>query len=63
MIGLNYSKDLFEAETIRHMLEHYERLLEGVVADADQPVWALPMMSELDEKVLSRLELRETCFS
>ncbi len=53
VIGLNYSKDLFEAETIRHMLQHYERLLEGIVADADQPVWALPMMSELDEKVLS----------
>ena len=53
VIGLNYSKDLFEAETIRHMLEQYERLLEGIVADADQPVWALPMMSEQDEKVLS----------
>jgi len=53
VIGLNYSKDLFEAETIQHMLQHYERLLEGIVADADQPVWALPMMSELDEKVLS----------
>jgi amino acid adenylation domain-containing protein len=53
VIGLNYSKDLFEAETIRHMLEHYERLLEGIVADADRPVWALPMTSELDEKVLA----------
>ncbi|PYP86327.1 MAG: non-ribosomal peptide synthetase [Candidatus Angelobacter sp. Gp1-AA117] len=52
-LSLNYSKDLFEAETIRHMLEQYERLLEGIVADADQPAWALPMMSELDEKVLS----------
>src|SRR5262249_30805203 len=37
----------------RHMLEHYERLLEGIVADADRPVWALSMMSGLDEKVLS----------
>ncbi|HEX3093246.1 MAG TPA: amino acid adenylation domain-containing protein, partial [Candidatus Angelobacter sp.] len=53
VIALNYSKDLFEAETIRHMLQHYERLLEGIVVDADQPVWALPMMSELDEKVIS----------
>src|SRR5947209_2855653 len=52
-LSLNYSKDLFEAETIRHMLEQYERLLEGIVADADQPAWALAMMSELDEKVLS----------
>jgi amino acid adenylation domain-containing protein len=53
VVGLNYSKDLFEAETIGHMLKHYERLLEGIVADADQPVWALPMMSEPDEKALS----------
>jgi len=52
-ISLNYSKDLFDAETIRHMLEQYERLLEGIVADTDQPIWALPMMSEVDEKVLS----------
>lgn len=53
-LNLNYSKDLFEAETIRHMLEQYERLLEGIAANADQPVWALPMMSAQDEQVLSR---------
>jgi non-ribosomal peptide synthetase component F/acyl carrier protein len=53
VINLNYSKDLFDAETMLHMLEQYERLLKGIVADADQPVWALPMMGELDEKVLS----------
>ncbi|HEY2117170.1 MAG TPA: amino acid adenylation domain-containing protein, partial [Candidatus Angelobacter sp.] len=53
VVGLNYTKDLFEAETVRHMLQHYERLLEGIIADADQRVWALPMLSELDEKVLS----------
>jgi amino acid adenylation domain-containing protein len=53
VISVNYSKDLFDAETIRHMLEQYERLLKGIVADADQPVWALPMMTEMDEKVLA----------
>jgi pristinamycin I synthase 3 and 4 len=52
-VGFNYDTDLFEAGTIRRMLEHYERLLEGIVAGADRPVWALPMMSELDENVLS----------
>jgi amino acid adenylation domain-containing protein len=52
-ISLNYSRDLFEAETIQHMLEHYERLLEAIVTDADQTVWALPMMGEQDEKVLA----------
>jgi non-ribosomal peptide synthetase component F/acyl carrier protein len=54
-VSLNYARDLFGPETMRQMLRHYERLLEGIVADADQPVWALPMMGELDEKVLSGL--------
>jgi non-ribosomal peptide synthetase component F/acyl carrier protein len=53
VIGLNYSRDLFDAATIRNMLQHYEHLLEAIVADADQPIWALPMMSELDKKTLS----------
>ncbi|HKV95707.1 MAG TPA: amino acid adenylation domain-containing protein, partial [Candidatus Angelobacter sp.] len=52
-ISLNYARDLFEPETMRQMLQHYERLLAGIVADANQPIWALPMMSELDEKILS----------
>ncbi|HET9366286.1 MAG TPA: condensation domain-containing protein [Candidatus Angelobacter sp.] len=52
-LSLNYARDLFEAESMRQMLQHYERLLAGIVADADQPIWALPMMSELDEKILS----------
>ncbi|MDH3438905.1 MAG: condensation domain-containing protein, partial [Betaproteobacteria bacterium] len=30
-----YSTDLFDAATIRRMLVHYERLLEGVVADPE----------------------------
>jgi amino acid adenylation domain-containing protein len=52
-VGLNYAKDLFEVATIRQMLQHYERLLEGIVADPDQPVWTMSMMNELDEKILS----------
>ncbi|HET9282375.1 MAG TPA: amino acid adenylation domain-containing protein [Candidatus Angelobacter sp.] len=52
-VSLNYARDLFEVETMQQMLQHYERLLEGIVADADQPIWALPMMSELDEKILA----------
>jgi non-ribosomal peptide synthetase component F len=30
-LSLNYSKDLFEAETIRHMLEQYERPLKELL--------------------------------
>lgn len=53
IIALNYTTDLFEAETIRRMLERYELLLEGIAADADQPIWSLPMMRKSDEKALS----------
>jgi acyl carrier protein len=48
-VALNYNTDLFEAETIRRMLAYYEHLLEGIVADPDQPVWTLPMESALDQ--------------
>jgi non-ribosomal peptide synthetase component F/aryl carrier-like protein len=53
IIALNYTTDLFEAETIRGMLEQYERLLEGIVADVDQPIWSLPMMRKSEEEALS----------
>jgi len=52
-VVINYVADLFEAETIRRMLEHYEHLLEAIVANPDQPVWALSMMGELEQQTLS----------
>jgi len=55
-ILINYDADLFEAETIRRMLEHYEHLLEAMVANSDQPVWALPMMGEFEQQILSGWE-------
>jgi len=47
-VALNYNTDLFEANTIRRMLAQYEHLLEGIVADPDQPVRTLPMENALD---------------
>jgi acyl carrier protein len=38
------------------MLEHYEHLLEAMVANSDQPVWALPMMGEFEQQILSGWE-------
>ncbi|HET9182778.1 MAG TPA: amino acid adenylation domain-containing protein [Candidatus Angelobacter sp.] len=51
--SLNYSRDLFEPDSMRQILQQYERLLKGIAADPDQPIWALPMMSELEEKIMS----------
>src|SRR4029077_16239557 len=44
-IALNYSTDLFEAETIERMLRHYERLLKLVGENREQRVWALSLLT------------------
>ena len=45
-----YSTDLFEAETIGRMAGHFQVLLEGVVADPDRPVSALPLMDGVERQ-------------
>jgi amino acid adenylation domain-containing protein len=43
---VEYSADLFEASTIARMLGHFFVLLEGLIANPDQRVSSLPLMSE-----------------
>ncbi|HEU0077912.1 MAG TPA: amino acid adenylation domain-containing protein, partial [Longimicrobiaceae bacterium] len=42
--SIEYATDLFDAETARRMAEHFRALLEGIAADPDAPVRALPLM-------------------
>src|ERR1043165_8703695 len=48
----DYSTDLFEAATIERMLEHWRVLLESVVADAEQRLAELPLLTEGERKQL-----------
>jgi amino acid adenylation domain-containing protein len=41
----DYDQDLFEAETIERMAEHFRTLLEAAVAGPDRPVAELPLLS------------------
>ena len=41
----NYDTDLFDKATIRRMAGHYQRLLEGIVADPGQPISQLPLLT------------------
>ena len=43
---LEYNTDLFEATTVKRMLDHYENLLRGVVANPDERIAQLPLASE-----------------
>src|SRR5579864_4839744 len=53
-VTINYSIDLFEAETIQRMLGHYEQLLKAVVENAAQRVWNLPLLTEAEREQLDR---------
>ncbi|WP_404791155.1 condensation domain-containing protein [Altericista sp. CCNU0014] len=42
---LEYSTDLFEAETIARMLGHFQVLLTGIIANPDQKLSQLPLLT------------------
>ena len=52
--GAEYKTDLFERETIRRFLQHYESLLQGIVAQPTQPLAELPLLSESERLELVR---------
>jgi amino acid adenylation domain-containing protein len=47
-----FSTALFDAATVERMASHYATLLEGAVADPDQPVSVLPLLTEAEHRQL-----------
>ncbi|MBO0782396.1 MAG: amino acid adenylation domain-containing protein, partial [Ktedonobacteraceae bacterium] len=47
---LMYSLDLFEAETIRRIARHYERLVEDVIRNADRRIGEIELMEEAEKR-------------
>ena len=52
----DYSSDLFESATINRMAEHFQTLLEGIVAHPEQPVDHLPLVTEPEQPRQERVE-------
>src|ERR1700752_3207521 len=50
--AIEYNSELFEAETIRRMGEHYRMLLAGAVADAEQAVGRMALLPEEERRQL-----------
>ena len=50
--SLNYNTDLFDASTIERMLGHYKTLLEGIVANPEQRISELPLLTEAEKHQL-----------
>ncbi|HEX7505320.1 MAG TPA: amino acid adenylation domain-containing protein [Polyangia bacterium] len=49
---IEYSTDLFEAETIRRMGRHFGALLEEIARDADRSISSLPILAESERRQL-----------
>jgi amino acid adenylation domain-containing protein len=44
----DYNADIFEASTIARMLGHFENLLQGIVADPDQKISEMKLLTDLE---------------
>jgi amino acid adenylation domain-containing protein len=47
-----YNSDLFDAATARRMLGHYERLLEAIADNPEQPLSDLPLLNDSEREQL-----------
>jgi amino acid adenylation domain-containing protein len=50
--GVNYNRDLYEADTIKRLVASYERVLQAVAADAEQCVLEIELLSEAQRRQL-----------
>jgi acyl carrier protein len=48
LVECDHNTDLIDPETMERWLKHYKTLLEGIVADPDQPVLTLPLLSSAE---------------
>ena len=49
-LNMEYSTDLFDATTVDRMLTHYQILLEEIIANPDQPIGAVPMLTREEQR-------------
>ena len=47
---LRYNTELFDAATVSRMVDHFQTLLEGAVADPDRPLSELPWLTEAERQ-------------
>ena len=50
--AIKYNTDLFDATTIARMAGHYQTLISSVVADPEQPIRSLPLLTDAEKDLL-----------
>lgn len=51
-VSVEYSTDLFDSSTISRMFGHFQMLLEGIIANPDQCICYLPLLTTSEEQQL-----------
>ena len=61
-IALQYATDLFDDATMARLLAHFQVLLEGIVAQPDQRVDQLPILTEIERQQLLAWSGAKKCY-
>jgi amino acid adenylation domain-containing protein len=48
--AVNYSRDLFDEDTIERLMSHYANVLRGIVEDSERPIWELSLLSPAERE-------------
>jgi amino acid adenylation domain-containing protein len=51
--SIEYSTDLFDQATIKRMAGHWQTLLKGIIADPNQPIAMLPLLTARERRQLT----------
>ncbi len=57
-VAIEFSSGLFERETIQRMLGHFQRLLESIASDPEQPIDRIPILQDFELQKLMSWNLR-----
>ena len=49
-----YNSDLFDEATISRMAEHFQMLLQGIVANPEQSIYELPLLTQAEQQLLAK---------
>ncbi|HVU94514.1 MAG TPA: condensation domain-containing protein, partial [Puia sp.] len=59
-VAVNYSTDLFTAERISRLLDHYSTLLHSITLDPDRPIQSLEYLSAAEQQLLKQFNATDT---